>query len=260
MTKHNQFPTSCEIYSTFAANLREIEHHARISKIFRAYFPWRLRGNNVVHARDYLQVTRTFSREFWYSASLTCLHKRSFVRLHARHQSRMLSKHSNALYNTSVHFARWLLKSIYSRLYTCIISQVDYFVSTVILRNVHYSHPTKYNLLYFFLLICKCWLYNLDSLGFSQKGATFWADVKLKSRKRSYKKGQSMQAFLPTSCKCMNILKDKLVCFLTLYHTIPVFYDPKIEDLKMLWEEEKMLVTSISSFSLNLIYAARNKF
>ena len=65
-----------------------------------------LRCLNVVHERDYLEVTRTFAYEFCYSVqSLTCLSARSFIPLLARHQSRMLSKHLNALYNMSVHFA-----------------------------------------------------------------------------------------------------------------------------------------------------------
>ena len=40
---------------------------------------------------------------------------------------------------------------------------------------------------------------------------------------------------------------------LTLYHTIPIFNDPEIESfLKTLWEKEKMLVTSIFSFTDNV--------
>ena len=39
------------------------------------------------------------------------------------------------------------------------------------------------------------------------------------------------------------------------YHTIPTFNDPQTESLlKTLWEKEKMLVTSIFSFSLNVFY------
>ena len=41
---------------------------------------------------------------------------------------------------------------------------------------------------------------------------------------------------------------------LTLYHTIPTFNDPvKRAFKKTLWKKEKMLVTSIFSFSLNVL-------
>ena len=40
---------------------------------------------------------------------------------------------------------------------------------------------------------------------------------------------------------------------LTLYHTNPIFNDPRL--LKTFWEKEKMLVTSIFSFSHNVFYS-----
>ena len=41
---------------------------------------------------------------------------------------------------------------------------------------------------------------------------------------------------------------------LNLYHKIPTFNNPEKENLKTLWEKEKMLVTSIFSFSHNVFY------
>ena len=47
---------------------------------------------------------------------------------------------------------------------------------------------------------------------------------------------------------------------LTLYDIIPTFKDPcKRKPLKTLWEKEKMLVTSIFSFSHNVYYSFHNK-
>ena len=47
---------------------------------------------------------------------------------------------------------------------------------------------------------------------------------------------------------------------LTLYHTIPTFNDPdKRSLLKTLWEKEKMLVTSIFSFSHNDFYPSKKE-
>ena len=50
---------------------------------------------------------------------------------------------------------------------------------------------------------------------------------------------------------------------LTLYHAIPSLNDPEIESIimQMLWEKEKMLLTSIFSFSHNVFYRyPRQKF
>ena len=49
---------------------------------------------------------------------------------------------------------------------------------------------------------------------------------------------------------------------LTLYHTIPTLNNPKKKKiaLKTLWEKEKMLVTSIFSFSHNVFYPSQSKF
>ena len=48
---------------------------------------------------------------------------------------------------------------------------------------------------------------------------------------------------------------------LTLYYTIPTFNDPLEGSLlKTLWEKEKMLVTSIFSFSHNVFYPFQNNF
>ena len=47
---------------------------------------------------------------------------------------------------------------------------------------------------------------------------------------------------------------------LTLYHTIPTFNDPQERSLlKTLWEKEKMLVTSIFSFSQNVFNTIKDK-
>ena len=47
---------------------------------------------------------------------------------------------------------------------------------------------------------------------------------------------------------------------LTLYHTIPTFNDFETGRLlKTLWEKEKMMVTSIFSFSHNVFYPSQNK-
>ena len=46
-----------------------------------------------------------------------------------------------------------------------------------------------------------------------------------------------------------------------LYHTIPTSNDLEKEAfMKTLWEKEKMLVTSIFSFSQNVFYPSQNKF
>ena len=48
---------------------------------------------------------------------------------------------------------------------------------------------------------------------------------------------------------------------LTLYHTFKTFNDPEKEAfLKTLWEKEKMLVTSIFSFSHNVFYPSQKEF
>ena len=47
----------------------------------------------------------------------------------------------------------------------------------------------------------------------------------------------------------------------TLYHTIPTFNDPKKESFWKHWgKKEKMLVTSIFSFSHNVFYPSQNEF
>ena len=100
----------------------------------------------------------------------------------------------------------------------------------------------------------------MDWLGFSRRelfSGQMWK--KPKKRRREAKKWQSKQTNV-LQYKVHEHFEEQTSLFLTLYHTIPVVYNPKIEDLKMSWEEEKMLVTSILSFSLNLFYAARNKF
>ena len=53
---------------------------------------------------------------------------------------------------------------------------------------------------------------------------------------------------------------DDIHVYLTLYHTIPTFNDPEKESFwKHFWEKEKMLVTSIFSFSQNIFYPSENK-
>ena len=47
---------------------------------------------------------------------------------------------------------------------------------------------------------------------------------------------------------------------LTLYHTIPTLDNLRKEPFLKLWEKEKMLVTSIFSFSHNVYYHFLNKF
>ena len=49
---------------------------------------------------------------------------------------------------------------------------------------------------------------------------------------------------------------------LTLYYTIPTFNDPEKVAffLKTLWKKEKMLVTSIFSFSHNVFYPSQKSF
>ena len=54
--------------------------------------------------------------------------------------------------------------------------------------------------------------------------------------------------------------------FKTLYHTIPTFKESKKTErererdlLKTFWEKDKMLVTSIFSFSLNIFFHSQNK-
>ena len=52
----------------------------------------------------------------------------------------------------------------------------------------------------------------------------------------------------------------KIHC-LTLYYTITTFNDPHTGSLlKTLWEKEKMLVTSIFSFSHNVFHPSQYKF
>ena len=52
-----------------------------------------------------------------------------------------------------------------------------------------------------------------------------------------------------------------MTCCLTLYHTITTFNNPHMRSLlKPLWEKEKMLVTSIFSFSHNAFYPSQNTF
>ena len=46
---------------------------------------------------------------------------------------------------------------------------------------------------------------------------------------------------------------------LTLYHTIPTFNDPEENFMKTSFKKEKMLVTSIFSFSPNVFYSIKNK-
>ena len=45
----------------------------------------------------------------------------------------------------------------------------------------------------------------------------------------------------------------------TLYRIIPPFNDPNEEGLKTLWEKEKMLVTSIFSFSHKVFHTFKYK-
>ena len=48
---------------------------------------------------------------------------------------------------------------------------------------------------------------------------------------------------------------------LTLYHTIQTFNNPEKRNLlKRLWEKEKMLVTSIFSFSNHVFYQSQKEF
>ena len=48
---------------------------------------------------------------------------------------------------------------------------------------------------------------------------------------------------------------------LTGYHTIPAFFNPvKGCLMKIFWEKEEMLVTSIFSFSHNVFYLSQNEF
>ena len=62
----------------------------------------------------------------------------------------------------------------------------------------------------------------------------------------------------------LNLVESNNLFFgkeLILYHTIPTFNTSKDEGLlKILWETEKMLVTSIFSFSHNVLYLPINKF
>ena len=54
-----------------------------------------------------------------------------------------------------------------------------------------------------------------------------------------------------------HILEGHLTTF-ALYHTVQTFNDPeKRRLLKTLWENEKMLVTSIFSFSRNVFYQSK---
>ena len=46
---------------------------------------------------------------------------------------------------------------------------------------------------------------------------------------------------------------------LTLYHTIPTFNDPENEAFQNIVGKEKMLVTSIFSFSYDVFYPSQNK-
>ena len=58
----------------------------------------------------------------------------------------------------------------------------------------------------------------------------------------------------------LHCLPNKGLCDkgLTLYHTIPTFNDPQERYLlKTWWEKEKMLVTSIFSFSHNVFYPVK---
>ena len=48
--------------------------------------------------------------------------------------------------------------------------------------------------------------------------------------------------------------------WLTLYHIILTFNNLEKEVLKTLWEKEKMLVTSIFSFSHSVFYPYQNRF
>ena len=48
--------------------------------------------------------------------------------------------------------------------------------------------------------------------------------------------------------------------FLTLSQTIRTFNDPAEEPFGKLWKKEKMLATSIFSFSINLFYHSKDKF
>ena len=58
----------------------------------------------------------------------------------------------------------------------------------------------------------------------------------------------------------ISLLRIKKTVGLTLYHTIPAFKDPKKRKLlKTLWEKEKMLVTSIFSFSHNVFHPPQIK-
>ena len=55
------------------------------------------------------------------------------------------------------------------------------------------------------------------------------------------------------------IWRSRIRTFLTLSETIPSFYGSRREDLKILWEKEKMLVTSIFSFSHDVFYTIKQR-
>ena len=63
---------------------------------------------------------------------------------------------------------------------------------------------------------------------------------------------------------CFNLDQSKILLSsnrLTLNKTIPTFNDPEKEVfLETLWEKEKMLVTSILSFSDNVFYSFQKGF
>ena len=47
---------------------------------------------------------------------------------------------------------------------------------------------------------------------------------------------------------------------LTLSQTSPGFYTRWVDDLKILWEKEKMLLTNIFSFSHSAFFSIKDKF
>ena len=122
-------------YSTVTANLGEFWHHTRILNIFREYYGeiawsmseiiWKLRGLSHANSDTPREVCHVSARRVLSIAPF-------FVRLHARHQSRMLSKHSNALFNTSVHLNHFTVDYVHVSKVALIII----IIGAVILQNV----------------------------------------------------------------------------------------------------------------------------
>ena len=67
---------------------------------------------------------------------------------------------------------------------------------------------------------------------------------------------QITRAIIIACMQMFSILKRK---HLTQYHTISIFLPKEKGILKTLWEKEKMLVTSIFSFSHSVFYPIREK-